>query len=114
MRRCLIGDLIEAAATIAATPWSDPHDHARRLVAQADAAHKYDKRIGRPHPRWGNGSLMARALADAGHRPRPAPSTEAFLSAMSVLCAVLAEHKQAIRAKNGTDVMALSRRRQIC
>ncbi len=37
---------------------------AARLLAEADAAHRYAKRHGRPHPMWGNGSLMARAMAD--------------------------------------------------
>ncbi|MFW2543535.1 hypothetical protein ACN2XU_12890 [Primorskyibacter sp. 2E107] len=35
---------------------------ARRLVAQAEAADRYRKRMGKAHPFWGNGTLMAAAL----------------------------------------------------
>ena len=34
-----------------------------KLAAEADAAHRYMKRYGRPHPTWGIGSLETRANA---------------------------------------------------
>ena len=64
MRRCLIGDILAAASVIPAADLPHMQISGARLIAQADAAHRYAKRHGRPHPTWGNGSLMARAMAE--------------------------------------------------
>lgn len=64
MRRCLIGDIIAAAAALTFADLPQMQVSGARLIAQADAAHRYTKRYGRPHPLWGNGSLMARAMAE--------------------------------------------------
>ncbi len=90
MRRCLPGDLFEAAALLAAS--TDPATLIHRIVDQADAAHRYAKRFGRAHPLWGNGSLMARALAEAAPRHRAAHSAH-FLSALAMVAAHLANRK---------------------
>ena len=45
---------------------------AQELVARAEAADRYRRRLGRTHPGWGNGTLMAAAMARPmapGHRP---------------------------------------------
>lgn len=63
MRRVLLGDLIAAARCIAGAAPPDRARLAARLIAEADAAHRYAKRLGRPHPQWGMGSLEARAQA---------------------------------------------------
>ena len=94
MRRCLPGDLFEAAALLAAS--TEPSLLISRMVDQADAAHRYAKRFGRAHPIWGNGSLMARALAEPGPR-NYAPGAPAFLQALAVVSASLAAHKSALR-----------------
>lgn len=62
MRRVLIGDVLALAALVAATPGADRV----QAVAEAHAAHRYMRRFGRPHPRWGNGSLMSRLGPEAG------------------------------------------------
>ena len=99
MRRCLPGDLFEAAALLAGSP--DPVALISHLLDQADAAHRYAKRFGRAHPQWGNGSLMARALAQTGprhsslHCPR-------FLSALSLVADNLASRKRGILLKRST------------
>lgn len=89
MRRILIGDLLAAASVIAAA--ADPAATTTTLILQADAAHRYAKRFGRPHPFWGNGSLMARAMT------RPAPqanlSAPQMLDAMARLCAALSARR---------------------
>lgn len=64
MRRCMLDDLLAGAGRISIVATSLRADLARRLVLEAHAAHHYMRRMGRPHPRWGNGSLMARALSD--------------------------------------------------
>ena len=86
MRRILIGDLLAAASVIGAA--ADPCRTTQTLITQADAAHRYTKRFGRPHPLWGNGSLMARAMAE----PRVVAanlSAPATLEALARLCHAL-------------------------
>lgn len=92
MRRCLPGDLLSAAACIAAADTSDWPEIANRLLAETDAAHRYFKRFGRSHPTWGNGSLMARAnlLGQAA----PDLQSHRFLSALSLICALLTQRKR--------------------
>ncbi len=61
MRAVLMGDIIATARALLVV---QPEDRARvlaRIFCEAHAAHHFYKRKGRPHPEWGNGSLMARA-----------------------------------------------------
>lgn len=94
MRRCLIGDLIEAATVVAASDFHDKSAYCHRLISQADAAHRYAKRYGRAHPLWGNGSLMARALLDRPAKIWP-HSSAPFLHALSLITQTLAARKLA-------------------
>lgn len=96
MRRCLPGDLIEAAALLAAS--ATPQTLLTQLLDQADAAHRYSKHFGRAHPVWGNGSLMSRALAESGPR-HPQTYSAQFLSALALLADQLASRKRASAAK---------------
>ena len=81
-----------AAALVAAAAPDQRLGLIRQMLDQADAAHRYAKRFGRPHPVWGNGSLMARALA---HGTRTANhGSEAFLSSLAALTAELAARKR--------------------
>ena len=92
MRRCLIGDIWAAAACVAACPEPQRDAFARLLITQADAAHRYAKRLGRAHPLWGNGSLMSRALL----LPPAAPvdrQSSAYLRALSLIAQLLAQRK---------------------
>lgn len=88
MRRCLIGDLTTAAAVLSAAAPPDRARLADRLLAEAHAAHLYAKRFAKPHPKWGNGSLMARALAIF---PKPAHSTD--FAALSEILTALARFR---------------------
>ena len=98
MRKCLLGDVVEAAALIAARPADEHARLANQLITQADFAHRYAKRFGRAHRVWGNGSLMARALAEAGPR-HPQTHSAQFLSALALLADQLASRKRASAAK---------------
>lgn len=93
MRRCLPGDLFEAAGLLAVS--TDPAALITRLLDQADAAHRYAKRFGRAHPTWGNGSLMARVLAEPGPR-HSIPHSVRFLSALSLVASQLASRKRSV------------------
>jgi hypothetical protein len=46
-------------------------------------ADRYRRRLGRPHPDWGNGSLMAVARSEPGSRPQPFPGDLRFLRALA-------------------------------
>lgn len=98
MRRVLIGDMIVAAQALRDVP-----AHRHRLVfgqmlARAHAADKWRKRLGRIHPCWGNGSLMALALPLARGKPGedcPPAGDAAFLSALRTVVEVLEARQKA-------------------
>lgn len=94
MRRCLLGDLVAAATAVAAQAAAQQPAFAHRLICEADAAHRYHKRFGLPHPAWGNGSLMARALAEPPPQLAVSASSAAFLSALGLVAQLLAARKQ--------------------
>ncbi|WP_299506876.1 hypothetical protein [Cypionkella sp.] len=113
MRRCLPGDLFEAAALLAASNTANPADLITILLDQTDAAHRYAKRFGRAHPAWGNGSLMARALAEHGPRchSHTAPN---FLDALALVATLLATRKRSHHTKSQNHLLALLQTRAIC
>lgn len=61
MRTILIGDLIAAARALLAVGPGARAGLAESMIDEAHAAHSCYKRKRRPHPEWGNGSLMSRA-----------------------------------------------------
>ncbi|WP_212525979.1 hypothetical protein [Actibacterium sp. MT2.3-13A] len=71
MRPVLQGDVIAAAQAVLRLPEGEREAALRAMMARAAAADAYRKRLGRAHPLWGNGSLMA--VARRGPLP-PAPS----------------------------------------
>lgn len=82
------GDILAAARVLIAVEdrlW--PVKMAQMLM-RADAAERYRCRMGRAHPRFGNGTLMAVAQLQA---PAPEAGDRRFLAAMgAVIKAVLA------------------------
>ena len=91
MRRCLIGDMLAAAVAVAdMAPAAQPPALAR-LIAEADAAHRHAKRLGRPHPQWGSGSLQERCL-DAGAPPFRCDDAR-HLAALAGVAAALARRR---------------------
>jgi len=89
MRTTLLGDVVAAARVLLCIR---PADHAAfidQLLGEAHIAHHYAKRLGKPHPYWGNGSLMARAGMMAQKR-EPFTSDPAYLLALrSVIDGIL-------------------------
>lgn len=61
MRAVLMGDIIATARALLAVRPEDRAGVLAVIFCEAHAAHHFYKRKGRPHPEWGNGSLMARA-----------------------------------------------------
>jgi succinate dehydrogenase/fumarate reductase flavoprotein subunit len=89
MRPCLLDDLLAGAGRLASVPPPLRPDLAHRLLHEAHAAHHFMRRFGVPHPRWGNGSLMARALGDAAPTGRPL-----CLQALAVMGLAVAAFRQ--------------------
>lgn len=87
MRPVLHGDLITAARALEALAPPVRAQAAKAWLREAHAADLYRKRLGRVHPRWGNGSLMGRVI---GEPCRPdGPIGAAYLQALSLLIAAL-------------------------
>lgn len=86
MQPVRLGDLAAAARVLLARPRRQWDWVAARMLAEARRAACWMRREGRPHPRYGDGSLAAAALRRA---PRAAPTLEAaaFRDALrAVLC----------------------------
>lgn len=64
----MLDDLLAGAARLSAAPPWARQGLADRLIAEAHAAHHFMRRMGKPHPGWGNGSLMARAAVETSSR----------------------------------------------
>ncbi|HBS49659.1 MAG TPA: hypothetical protein DEA05_06030 [Rhodobacteraceae bacterium] len=61
MRRLLYGDVSSAARVLLRAAPDQRERLCARMLAEAEAAHRHMDRTGRPHPLWGNGSLMGAA-----------------------------------------------------
>ena len=96
MRQIGLGDLHHAARVIQAMPEDARVQTCAELLWQAHVADKYVKRMRKLHPKWGNGSLRAAALAWPLAPQRPPPSAELHRCLLLVLCAVIQR-----RAANG-------------
>ncbi|KAJ03208.1 hypothetical protein [Sulfitobacter mediterraneus] len=65
MRRVLWSDVTTAARAVLAARPARRESFAAALVVQASHADKYTRRLGRDHPTWGNGTLLAAARKHA-------------------------------------------------
>ena len=61
MRTLLLGDIIAAARALMFVQGAGREALLDVMITEADAAYRFHKRMLKPHPKWGNGSLMARA-----------------------------------------------------
>lgn len=61
MRTLLLGDIIAAARALMFVESAGRAALLDLMLKEADAAYRFHKRLLKPHPKWGNGSLMARA-----------------------------------------------------
>lgn len=61
MRPVLHGDVVAVARVLRRVPPDRRAATCRELIAQAGWADAYRRALGRPHPAWGDGSLMAAA-----------------------------------------------------
>jgi hypothetical protein len=101
----MLDDLLAGAGRLAQEPPLLRQALARQLLGEAHAAHHYMRRTGRPHPRWGNGSLMARALGDSRDS-----GAQLCLDSLAVMAAEVAR----FRRENSSRGHGLSRRGNLC
>lgn len=59
MRPILHGDVANAARALLSVPSSHRKELCQRMIVQAERADRFVRKVGRMHPFWGNGSLMA-------------------------------------------------------
>jgi len=88
MRPVGLGDLVAAAGALAAVAPDQRRALMARLLAEARAADVFRRREGRIHPAFGNGTLMAAALARP-QRALPPGERQALLCLAQALAAVL-------------------------
>jgi hypothetical protein len=100
MRPVGLGDLVAAAGALAAVPPARRGALMVRLLAQAQAADAFRRREGRMHPVFGNGTLMAAALACPQAAPPPG-GVEALAVLAEALEGVLAWHKAREAGREG-------------
>lgn len=84
MRVILMGDIIATARALLAVKPEDRAGILDRIFTEAHAAHHYYKRKGQPHPKWGNGSLLARANLCA-QLTEPFAATPEFLETLHLV-----------------------------
>jgi hypothetical protein len=56
------GDVVAAARVLYARAEAERGETMERLLVQAKRADRYRREMGKPHPFWGDGSLMSAAL----------------------------------------------------
>lgn len=84
-----MGDVIAAARVLVAFEPTARHLVLARMIDQAEQADRYRKRLGRSHPKWGNGSLMA-AASLWPQVPEPFLSDDDYLDCLQVVLVRLA------------------------
>ena len=92
MRPVLHSDVTTAARALLAVPGSAREGLCARLLREADWADRFTRRLGKPHPFWGNGTLLAAAR---GHTLMPERSFDDrdYCSAFEMVLAQLLARK---------------------
>lgn len=83
MRPVMAADLDVAAAVLLAVPPAHRPHLARRIILRASLADRYRKRLGKPHPLYGNGTVSDATLRLPRRPPRYCDSVN-YLTAMHV------------------------------
>lgn len=88
MRPVLHTDLLMAARAVRCVPTASRAERLAQWLREAHWADRYRKRLGRAHPHWGNGSLLARAMAEPLAQPSW-PDNGELVALAEVIAAVL-------------------------
>jgi hypothetical protein len=93
MRATQLADIEAAARVLMRCRPSLRSDMAAQLVAQAHIADKYRKRLHKPHPEFGTGTLMS-AASGYPQSPRLAWVDDQVLDALGAIITALGARKQ--------------------
>ena len=88
----MLADLVATAQLLARWPAADRPALLDRLLSQTQAADCFSRRYGRPHPLWGNGSLLSRACAET---KAPPPEDHHYWASLSLVAAAIALRRPA-------------------
>lgn len=94
MRHVAPTDLSTAARALMALPEAARSAEAKRMMAEAEAADSYRKRMGRSHPVWGNGTLEGAARSRRLAAPRSLSETD-YLSCLAAVLDAILFHRRA-------------------
>ena len=83
MRPVLIGDVIAVARVVFVLPEEQWSSRVDQLLWRAKVADRYRQRLGKPHPTWGNGSLLAATSTEPKALAEPFLSDLRWLRALS-------------------------------
>lgn len=92
MRPVQLADIEVAARVLCRVPSKERHAEAKAICQRAKVADKFRKRLGRPHPEFGTGTIMS-AMHGYPKSARPDQMTSEYLDALIAICTQL----QAIR-----------------
>lgn len=93
MRALLASDVSTAARVLYLYPDAMREAVCQRLIRNADWADRYTRRLGRAHPLWGNGTLLAAARAHAV-AAEPTFDDVAYCSCFEIVLKLLADRRR--------------------
>ncbi|MGO4853159.1 DUF7742 family protein [Phaeovulum sp. W22_SRMD_FR3] len=93
MRQVMHGDVVAAARALLPLPVARRRAELDWLIARAEAADRFRKRLGRAHPDWGNGSLMGAAMRGP-LPPEPHLSDPDYLDCLAEVIAALVARRR--------------------
>lgn len=96
MRPVLHGDVVAAARALYALPGEERIEGLGRLLRAADWAEKFRRHHRRAHPYWGDGSLMAAALAE-DPPAEPSLSDPDYCACMALVLRTLSQQGVSVR-----------------
>ncbi len=92
MRPVFYSDVVAAARVVLAVPIARQSETCARLLKEAHWADMFTRRLGRPHPIWGGGTLLEAA---SRHKKAVEPTFDdvAYCEAFGLVLAQLAARK---------------------
>lgn len=108
MRALQMGDLIAVARVLVLRDRAEWVGLVEGFLFDAHVAHAFHKRWQKPHPAWGNGSLMARANFET-FAPQRRDGDADFLAAIQICICVIADW----RARRASTVSLVHSRAMI-
>ena len=96
MRMITDGDPAAAARMVLCRSAEIQHATVISCLERAHAADRFRKRLHRPHPLWGNGSLMAVVLGEEGAQSAPYRCDTDYLRALAVVIDTLIDWRSRV------------------